>query len=91
MLDAEESIRAALLEAPAYMHVFYDLIKSSAVLAENWRVLADTTRALNTLAFCVDEVVQSQLSTRVDADLTVVHENVSRNIAATWDPPDCTA
>ena len=40
---------------------------NSAALAENSRTLADTTRALNTLASCVDEVVQSQqaLSTRV--------------------------
>ena len=58
---------------------------NSAALAENSRTLADTTRALNTLASRVDEVVQSQqaLSTRVNAELTLMHANVSRNTFAT--------
>ena len=57
---------------------------NAAVLAENSRVLADTTRALNGLAARVYEVEQNQqsLSTRIDSDLTEVREIVSRNTAA---------
>ena len=57
---------------------------NAAMLAENSRVLADTTRALNDLAARVHEVEQSQqsLSTRVDSTLTEIRANVSHNTAA---------
>ena len=102
-LDPDGTSKAALLNAPPHMKIFYDLIKTAhdsnaaalaelkaahasnaALLAENSRVLVETTHALTSLARRVNVVQQSQqaLATRVDADLTEVHANVSRIIAA---------
>ena len=82
------------------MQVFYNLLKSShhtnaASLAENSRLMTDTTRALTNLASRVDELtsrvtVAEQnhrvLNERLNADLAVVRSDISRIDAANREP-----
>ena len=95
-LDADGSVRAALQNAPSYIQVFYNLLKSShdsnaASLAANSRVLSETTHTLNSLVSRVDELAtrvdaveqnQQGLGTPLDADIAGMREGISHNATA---------
>ena len=83
VLDADGSIRAALHDAPPYMQVTYNLLKTSydtnaASLADNSRVMAETR--VDALASRVDEIEHNQqaLSNRLDMDLFAMCADISR-------------
>ena len=64
-LDANGMIRAALHDAPPYMQIIYNLLKTShdsnaASLADNSRVMAETTHTLASLASRVDELATTK-------------------------------
>ena len=83
-LNADGSIGAALHDAPPYILLIYNLLKTShdanaVALADNLRVMAETTRTLSSLASRADELAirvgdveqnQHRLSNRLDTDLT---------------------
>ena len=98
-LDAEGTIGAALRDAPPHMQIIYNLLKTShdsnaAALADNSRVIAETTQTLSNLitrfdelATRVDVVEQNQhaLGIRLDADLTAVRADITRANATNRD------
>ena len=67
--------------APAVLKA--SIATNAAALTEHSRILADTTRTLETIATRVDQVQQSQqsLTTRHDAEMAKVRALVSRNTA----------
>ena len=86
-LDADGAMKAALHDAPPYIHVFYDLLKSShdanaaanatnaAALVQISRALAENSRVLSSLAPRADAVEQHlQTIDRNQAALSARHD-----------------